>query len=175
MRGVQVWEQSAEKMVARLDENREREIVRAVVQRVAEASVRVEGEIVGEIAQGLMVLLGCGEGDTAEDARLLADKIVNLRIFEDDDGKMNLSVRDIDGGVLAVPNFTLYGDCRKGRRPSFTSACDPDTANRLFEDFADHIAAAGVTCERGVFGAKMAVSLENDGPVTLLLSSDRTF
>lgn len=149
--------------------------VRAVVQRVSDARVKVGGEIVGEIGRGLMVLAGCGEEDAEDDARWLADKIANLRIFEDDDGKMNLSVRDIGGAVLLVPNFTLYADCRKGRRPSFTGACDPEIADGFMDVLADRIAESGLQVERGEFGAHMHVTLTNDGPVTLLLSSDRTF
>jgi len=145
------------------------------VQRVSEARVEVDGEIIGEIGRGVMVLAGCGEGDSEDDARWLADKIANLRIFEDEDGKMNLSVLDIGGAVLLVPNFTLYGDCRKGRRPSFTGACDPDVADGLVDVMADRIAEIGLLVERGEFGAHMHVTLTNDGPVTLLLSSDRTF
>jgi D-tyrosyl-tRNA(Tyr) deacylase len=149
--------------------------VRAVVQRVSEARVEVDGEIIGEIARGLMVLVGCGEGDGADDAQWLADKIANLRIFEDDEGRMNLSALDIDGGVLLIPNFTLYGDCRKGRRPSFTGACDPDLADGLMDQLAARIAESGPQVERGEFGAHMHVTLTNDGPVTLLLDSERTF
>lgn len=149
--------------------------MRAVVQRVSEARVEVDGQIVGEIGRGLMVLAGCGEGDGEDDARWLADKIANLRVFEDEDGKMNLSVLDIGGSVLLVPNFTLYGDCRKGRRPSFTGACDPEIADGFMDVLADRIAEAGLEVERGEFGAHMHVSLTNNGPVTLLLSSDRTF
>ncbi len=149
--------------------------LRAVVQRVSEARVEVGGEIIGEVGRGLMVLAGCGEGDTEDDARWLADKVANLRIFEDEDGKMNLSVLDIGGAVLLAPNFTLYADCRKGRRPSFTGACDPDVADGFIDVLADEIARTGVQVERGEFGAHMHVTLTNDGPVTLLLSSDRTF
>ncbi|MFW5868328.1 MAG: D-aminoacyl-tRNA deacylase [Armatimonadota bacterium] len=149
--------------------------MRAVVQRVSAARVEVEGEAIGEIGSGLMVLVGCGEGDSEEDAAWLADKIANLRIFEDADGKMNLSVLDTGGAVLLVPNFTLYGDCRKGRRPSFTGACAPHVANEFMDVLADRIAETGLRVERGEFGAHMHVTLTNDGPVTLLLSSDRTF
>lgn len=149
--------------------------VRAVVQRVSEARVAVDGEVVGEIGRGLVVLAGCGEGDSEDDARWLADKIAHLRIFEDDDGKMNLSALEIGGSVLLVPNFTLYGDCRKGRRPSFTGACDPDVADGFMDVLAGRMAESGLQVERGEFGAHMHVSLTNDGPVTLLLSSDRTF
>jgi len=149
--------------------------VRAVVQRVSEASVAVEGETIGKIGRGVVVLLGCGGDDGPADASFIADKIVNLRIFEDTAGKMNLSVVDIGGEVLLVPNFTLYGDCRKGRRPSFTAACPPELAAQLVDQVAEQIAANGLRVERGQFGAHMHVTLTNDGPVTLLLSSDRTF
>ena len=149
--------------------------MRAVVQRVSEARVEVDGKVVGEIGRGLMVLAGCGEGDSEDDVQWLAEKIANLRIFNDEDGKMNLSVLDVGGGVLVVPNFTLYADCRKGRRPSFTGACDPESADGFVESLAQRLAEAGVPVERGVFGAHMHVTLTNDGPVTLLLSSDRTF
>ena len=149
--------------------------MKAVVQRVSEASVEVGGEIVGRIGPGLMVLVGCAEGDDDADVRYMADKLANLRIFEDDEGKMNLSVAEAGGQMLLVPNFTLCGDCRKGRRPSFTGACAPERAEELVNDLAAFIAGTGLGVERGVFGAKMSVSLINEGPVTLLLSSDRTF
>jgi D-tyrosyl-tRNA(Tyr) deacylase len=145
------------------------------VQRVSRAEVTVEGEVVGEIGPGLVALVGCGEGDSDEDVRFMADKIANLRIFEDEEGKMNLSVSDIVGEVLLVPNFTLYGDCRKGRRPSFTGACAPETAQKLMDDLAAQMARTGMTVARGAFGERMALSLTNDGPVTLLLSSNRAF
>ncbi|MGD9497864.1 MAG: D-aminoacyl-tRNA deacylase [Armatimonadota bacterium] len=149
--------------------------MRAVLQRVSEAAVEADGEIVGRIGRGLVVLVGCGEGDGSDDARALADKIAKLRVFEDLAGKMNLSIADVGGGVLVVPNFTLYGDCRKGRRPSFTEACEPETAARLVAELAEQIRACGVQVECGRFGARMRVSLVNEGPVTLLLSTDRTF
>ena len=149
--------------------------MRAVVQRVSEASVAVDGRVTGAIGRGLMVLVGCGEGDGSDDALALADKLANLRVFEDAEGKMNLSALDIGGEVLVVPNFTLYGDCRKGRRPSFTGACAPETAARLVEEVAAALAAEGLTVARGEFGAHMQVSLINDGPVTLLLATDRSF
>jgi len=135
----------------------------------------VEDEVSGRIGCGLMVLVGCGNADGGDDARVLADKVAHLRIFEDDAGRMNLSVSDVGGSVLVVPNFTLYGDCRKGRRPSFTGACEPEAAAALVEEFADRLAAMGLQVARGVFGARMHVSLVNEGPVTLLLSTDRTF
>lgn len=149
--------------------------MRAVVQRVSEARVEIDGKVVGEIGRGLVVLAGCGEGDSDDDVRWLAEKIANLRIFNDEDGRMNLSVLDVGGGVLVVPNFTLYADCRKGRRPSFTGACDPELADGFVGSLVRLLAEAGVPVERGVFGAHMHVTLTNDGPVTLLLSSDRTF
>ena len=149
--------------------------VRAVVQRVSAARVEVGGETVGAVGQGLVVLAGCGEGDGEHDARWLADKVANLRVFGDEEGKMNLSALDIGGAVLLVPNFTLYADCRKGRRPSFTGACDPDAADELMDVLANQMVETGLQVQRGEFGAHMHVTLTNDGPVTLLLSSDRTF
>ncbi|MGC9318374.1 MAG: D-aminoacyl-tRNA deacylase [Armatimonadota bacterium] len=149
--------------------------MRAVVQRVSEASVEVNGRVVGAIGPGLAVLVGYGEGDTSDEVASMADKIANLRVFEDEEGKMNLSVSDVGGGVLLVPNFTLYGDCRKGRRPSFTGACAPEPAEAMFEELAEQIAKMNLPVERGVFGARMSVALVNDGPVTLLLSSEGTF
>lgn len=140
--------------------------MRAVVQRVAEASVSVEGAVVGRIGAGLLVLLGVGPDDGPAQVAWMADKIANLRIFEDAGGKMNLSVRDVGGGVLVISQFTLYGDVAKGRRPSFTGAAPPDRARPLYEAVADALGA-----QRGVFGAHMAVSLVNDGPVTLLLDT----
>lgn len=135
----------------------------------------VDGETVGGIGRGLLVLIGCGEGDTPAEGQYLAEKIANLRIFEDDAGKMNLSVLDIGGEVLVVPQFTLYADCRKGRRPSFTGALAPERADELIRGVASHLAAMGLRVAQGSFGAKMAVSLVNDGPVTILLDSSRAF
>ena len=129
----------------------------------------VEGEVVGQIRHGLLVLVGVAPQDTVEDARVLADKLVGLRIFADDDGRMNRSVSDVAGGVLVVSQFTLYGDARKGRRPSFTGAAQPDRAAPLVDLVAECITAAGVEVATGVFGAMMAVELLNDGPVTLIL------
>lgn len=149
--------------------------MRAVVQRVAEARVEVDGQVVGAIGRGLLVLLGVGEGDGAEDLAYLADKIAGLRIFEDEQGKMNLSVTEVGGAVLVVSQFTLYGDCRKGRRPSFTPAAAPETANRLYEEFVQRLRIAGLEVATGVFQAHMGVHLLNDGPVTLLLDSRREF
>lgn len=149
--------------------------MRAVVQRVTRGRVSVEGTTVGEIGHGLVVLLGVGRGDGEDDARHLADKLVNLRVFSDADGKFNLSLLDVSGEALVVSQFTLYGDARKGRRPSFSEAAGPEEANALYERFCDMVAGYGVRVERGVFGAHMVVEIVNDGPVTLLLDSKKTF
>src|SRR5438132_742617 len=145
--------------------------MRAVLQRVAQARVRIAGEVVGEIHHGLLVLLGVTHTDTPEQAQWLADKIVSLRIFEDADGKMNRGVTDIAGSVLVVSQFTLYGDCRKGRRPSFIDAAPPEIAIPLYEAFINAIRAQGVPVATGRFGAMMQVELVNDGPVTLIVDS----
>jgi len=137
--------------------------------------VRVDGAVVGNIERGLVVLVGCGEGDVADDARYIAEKVAHLRVFEDEAGKMNLSVLDIVGEVLVISQFTLYGDCRKGRRPSFTGALAPDEADRLIAGMTEHLTSLGLKVEEGQFGAKMSVSLTNDGPVTILLDSTRAF
>ncbi len=149
--------------------------MRAVVQRVTRASVHVGDETVGQIGPGLMVLLGVGQGDSDVDARYLADKTTQLRIFEDDAGKMNRSLIDSGGSMLVVSQFTLLGDCRKGRRPAFTAAASPDDANRLYENFVAAVMAHGVTVETGRFRAMMQVELVNDGPVTMLLDSKKAF
>jgi D-tyrosyl-tRNA(Tyr) deacylase len=149
--------------------------MRAVVQRVSWAKVSVEGSVVGAIGAGLCVLVGVGLADVEQDARLLARKVVGLRIFEDDQGKMNRSVVESGGALLAVSQFTLYGDARKGRRPSFTLAMEPGRAAELFEVFCDECRGSGVRLEQGRFRAHMLVELGNDGPVTLLLDSARTF
>ena len=149
--------------------------MRAVVQRVLEASVTVAGRTVAEIGHGLAVLLGVGEGDGEAEAKYMAAKIAGLRVFEDGAGKMNLSVVDCGGAVLLVSQFTLYGDCRKGRRPSFTRAAAPEAAERLYGLVAEELRARGLEVQTGVFQEHMAVALVNDGPVTLLLDSDRTF
>jgi D-tyrosyl-tRNA(Tyr) deacylase len=148
--------------------------MRAVLQRVSRATVRVEEEVVGEIGAGLLVLLGVGANDTLADADYLAEKIIGLRIFEDADGKMNLPVADVDGAILVVSQFTLYGDARRGKRPSFDAAAPPEKARELYEYFVEKIRAAGLRCETGRFQAAMQVELVNDGPVTILLDSSKT-
>ena len=148
--------------------------MRAVVQRVTSCRVEVAGGVVGEIGRGLLVLLGVATGDTASDADFLAPKIAHLRIFNDAQGKMNLSVLDTGGAVLAVSQFTLYGDCRKGRRPSFDGAAAPEHARALYEHFVAALRATGVHVDTGVFQADMAVTLVNDGPVTLLVESTKS-
>ena len=145
--------------------------MRAVVQRVSESSVSIDGEQVGKIGNGLMILLGVAKEDTAVDADYLAEKIVNLRIFSDDQGKMNRSLLETGGEMLVVSQFTLLGDCRKGRRPSFIHAADPEKGNDLYVYFVNQVQKKGVAVETGRFGAMMAVSLVNDGPVTLILES----
>ena len=149
--------------------------MRAVVQRVSEASVTVDGQPVSAIGSGLLVLLGVGKEDAEADADYLADKVVNLRIFEDDAGQMNRSVLDAKGAVLVVSQFTLYGDARRGRRPGFSSAAAPEEANRLYRYFVTRVAAAGLEVKEGIFRAMMDVRLVNHGPVTLLLDSTRAF
>jgi len=149
--------------------------MRLVLQRVTRASVTVDHSVVGSIDHGWLVLLGVAKGDTDADADRMAEKVVGLRAFEDEDGKMNRSVIDVGGSVLVVSQFTLLGDCRKGRRPGFDDAADPVEANRLYERFACRIREAGVHVETGTFRAEMKVELVNDGPVTLLLDSRRSF
>ena len=147
--------------------------MRAVIQRVNNASVTVSGKVIGEIDKGLLVFLGVGEGDTEVDLKYIADKIVGLRIFSDADDKMNLSIRDIGGEVLVVSQFTLYGDCRKGKRPSFSSSMEPKDAEKMYEDFIKMIESNGIKTAHGEFGADMQVSILNDGPVTILLDSSK--
>ena len=149
--------------------------MRAVVQRVARAEVRVSGEVVGRIGRGLLALVAAGEGDGDEDVAWLADKVVQLRIFPDDAGQMNRSLAEVGGALLAVSQFTLYGDCRKGRRPSFVRALAPGPAEQLYERFVARARESGVPVETGRFRAMMEVDLLNDGPVTLLLDSRREF
>ena len=147
--------------------------MRLVIQRVLESSVRVDGEVVGSIGKGFMVLCGVEDGDTQEDVRYCVDKTVNLRIFEDEAGKMNLSVQDVGGSILAVSQFTLCGDCRKGKRPSFDKAAKPEIANEYYEQFVAGCRAKGLPVETGVFRAHMLVESVNNGPVTILLDSTR--
>ena len=150
-------------------------IMRIVCQRVLEAEVKVNEERVGKIDKGLLVYLGVGKGDTANDAQFIADKLVNLRIFADEAGKMNRSVLDVGGKILLVSNFTLHGDCRKGRRPGFDAAAEPTLAEELYEKVAELMAAQGVATEKGAFGEHMQVTSQNDGPVTFLLDSAKLF
>ncbi len=147
--------------------------MRAVVQRVSKAHVRVDGEVVGEIGRGLVVLVGVTHGDTEEDARWLARKVAGLRIFEDEAGKMNLSVQEVGGSVLVVSQFTLYADARKGRRPSFVDAAPPDAAEPLIEAFCRFVAEAGIPVATGRFRAMMEVCLCNEGPVTIIVDSPK--
>ncbi|WP_438318245.1 D-aminoacyl-tRNA deacylase [Candidatus Caldatribacterium sp. SIUC1] len=145
--------------------------MRAVIQRVRSASVRVDGRVVGAIERGLLVFLGVGKDDTEKDLEFMVWKIPRLRVFEDPQGKMNLNVQDIQGSVLCVPQFTLYGDCRRGLRPSFDEAAPPEMARQYYEEFLRRLRGTGVRVESGVFGAFMEVELRNDGPVTILLES----
>jgi len=149
--------------------------MRALVQRVSRARVTVKAEVTGEIGLGLLVLLGVAQGDTGADADYLADKVIGLRIFEDSGGKMNLSVVDVSGAVLAVSQFTLYGDVRRGKRPSFDAAAPPQKARELYEYFVAKVRAAGLRCETGRFQEMMRVELVNEGPVTILLDSGKNF
>jgi D-aminoacyl-tRNA deacylase len=149
--------------------------MRAVVQRVSRAQVSVNAEITGQIGPGLLVLLGVGRSDTEQDATYLADKIANLRVFEDAAGKMNRSVQEVAGGVLVVSQFTLYGDVRRGKRPSFDDAAPPETARQLYEVFVQQVRSSGLRCETGRFQETMQVELINEGPVTILLDSSKTF
>src|SRR5580692_10448985 len=147
--------------------------MRAVVQRVSRARVAVDGEIVGEVGRGLLVLLGVTHADTEAEADYLADKIAGLRVFEDENGKMNLDAASIGGGILVVSQFTLYGDVRRGKRPSFDAAAPPERARQLYEYFAERIRAAGLLCQTGRFQEMMEVELVNEGPVTILLDSSK--
>ena len=149
--------------------------MRAVVQRVSRALVNVEGNITGKIGKGLLVFLAVCDEDTDEDLVHLADKITGLRIFEDENGKMNLSLEDISGEILIVSQFTLFGDCRKGKRPSFSQAGNPDYAEKMYEKFISYIDSKNFKAEKGIFGADMKVELLNDGPVTMLLDSKKLF
>ena len=149
--------------------------MRAVVQRVSRARVTVGDDIAGEIGRGLLVLLGVGHEDSEDDADYLAEKIVGLRVFEDDSGKMNRAVGEVEGSVLVVSQFTLYGDVRRGKRPSFDAAAPPEKARTLYEYFVDRVRASGLRCETGKFQEMMQVEVVNDGPVTILLDSSKAF
>ncbi len=149
--------------------------MRAVLQRVSRARVVVDGRVTGEIGAGLVVLLGVGRGDTAESATYLAEKVSHLRIFDDEQGKMNRSLLDTGGAALVISQFTLYGDTRGQRRPSFIQAAPPEEANRLYDEFVRALRGQGVRVETGVFQARMAVELTNEGPVTILLDSEKAF
>ncbi|MEJ5250667.1 MAG: D-tyrosyl-tRNA(Tyr) deacylase [Chthonomonadetes bacterium] len=149
--------------------------MRAVLQRVARAELSVNGERVASIGRGYVVLVGVTHDDTEADARYIADKIASLRLFEDEAGKINLGITDVGGEVLVVSQFTLYADCRKGRRPSFTDAAPPEMADRLYQRVVEMLREAGLPVQTGIFGAHMLVSLTNDGPVTILLDSRKTF
>lgn len=143
--------------------------MKIVLQRVTHASVTVDGNVTGKINNGYLLLFGVGKNDTKEDCNRLADKIVNLRIFSDENGKINLSLKDVNGSILVVPQFTLYADCRKGNRPNFIQAGSPDYANELFEYFTQYLRNKGQHVETGIFGADMEVELLNDGPFTVIL------
>lgn len=149
--------------------------MRAVIQRVSRASVTVAGNKISEIGKGFLVLLGVGQDDGEGDMNYIVDKITNLRVFEDENEKMNLSLKDIGGELLVVSQFTLYGDCRKGRRPSFSSAASPEEANRLYLQVCEKLKEQGFTVKQGQFAAMMDVELVNDGPVTILLDSKKNF
>lgn len=145
--------------------------MRAVVQRVTNADVKIDGRVNGKIDDGLLVLLGVGNGDTEENMKYIADKIIKLRIFSDENDKMNLSLEDVGGSMLVISQFTLYGDCSHGRRPYFGNAMEPVSANEMYEKFVAYIREQGIHTETGEFGADMKVSLTNDGPVTIILES----
>ena len=149
--------------------------MRAVVQRVTKSSVTVEGRVTGQIGKGLMVLIGVEEGDTEKDAEYIAKKVSALRVFDDEEGVMNLCVQDVDGEILAVSQFTLLGDVRKGNRPSYFTAARPEAADNLYRKVIEQIEARGIHVEEGVFQAEMLVSIDNDGPVTILLESHKLF
>jgi len=149
--------------------------MRAVVQRVSRASVTVAKQITGQIDKGLVVLLGIKQGDSSRDVAWLAEKTVHLRIFADEQGKMNLSLADIGGEMLIISQFTLFGDCRKGRRPGFSSAAPPELAEPLYKQFIESVGQLGIQTATGIFQAEMALELINDGPVTMLLDSEKTF
>ncbi|MGN0182040.1 MAG: D-aminoacyl-tRNA deacylase [Candidatus Ornithomonoglobus sp.] len=147
--------------------------MRAVIQRVTDASVTVDGNTIGRIGHGLLIFLGIGDGDTEADLKYIADKAMGLRIFSDENDKMNLNISDISGEILVISQFTLYGDCRKGRRPNFTSSMEPVKANEMYERFIGYLRENGMRVQHGEFGADMKVELLNDGPVTILLDSSK--
>ena len=147
--------------------------MRALLQRVSQASVEVDSQIIGEIGAGLVVLLGVGNNDDEEAAQYLAEKIVNLRIFEDAQGKFNLSALEVDAEILAIPQFTLYADCRRGRRPSFTDAARPEVSKPLYDKFVAFLKESGLKVREGEFGARMLVKISNDGPVTVMLDASK--
>lgn len=149
--------------------------MRAVVQRVTSSSVLVDGNIIGEIKQGFNVLIGISKDDTVEDLKYIKDKIINLRVFQDENDKMNLSLLDVKGEILVISQFTLYGDCRKGRRPNFMDALGGEEAKKLYEEFVELLKTSDLKVECGEFGADMKVNINNDGPVTILLDSKRNF
>lgn len=149
--------------------------MRAVVQKVSSSKVTVDGEVIGQINQGLLVLLGVTHDDTSKDVDYMVDKVTNLRIFEDENGKMNLSLKDIKGEILAVSQFTLYGDARKGRRPNFMNALGGEEAKKFYDKFIEMMKETGLKVQTGIFGADMKVDIKNDGPVTILLDSSRNF
>lgn len=146
--------------------------MKIVLQRVSEASVTVDGSVIGKVGQGFMLLIGITHEDTMADVDYLVEKILSLRVFEDGEGKLNLSIRDVGGQILSVSQFTLYGDCKKGRRPSFTKAAKPDMAENLYDAFNACLREKGLHVETGKFGAMMGVALVNDGPVTLILETE---
>lgn len=149
--------------------------MRAVVQRVTSSNVSVDGKIIGEIGLGFNVLIGISKEDTLEDLKYIKDKVINLRVFQDENDKMNLSLLDVKGEILVISQFTLYGDCRKGRRPSFIEAQGGEKAVKLYEEFLEILKSSGLKVECGEFGADMKVQINNDGPVTILLDSKRNF
>jgi D-tyrosyl-tRNA(Tyr) deacylase len=149
--------------------------MRAVVQRVTSSSVSVDGNVIGQIEQGFNVLIGISKEDTLEDLKYIKDKIINLRVFQDENDKMNLSLLDINGEILVISQFTLYGDCRKGRRPNFMEAQGGEEAKKLYEEFVKLLKTSDLKVECGEFGADMKVKIDNDGPVTILLDSKRNF
>lgn len=147
--------------------------MKAIIQRVTAAEVKIDGVVHGKINDGFLVLLGVGEGDTDADMKYIADKVINLRIFSDENGKMNLSLADIGGKMLVISQFTLYGDCSHGRRPYFGGAMNPADAERMYVEFVEYVRGRGVHVETGEFGADMKVTLTNDGPVTIILDSEK--